>query len=162
MQVTLSNIITMSRSAFPDMSCPIARSMAQLGDAWRLLIVRDALKGKRRFDEFEASLGVAPNILSQRLGALVEDGLLERQAYQLHPPRYEYVPTKKARDLWPVFVALVHWGTDWLSPEGPLVELIDRPSGHAVDLLLIDRVTKKRVRPKDLFVRDLQDAAAVE
>ena len=80
------------------MECPVARSLAEVGDAWRVLILRDALLGFRRFDDFESNLGIAPNILTQRLNALVEDGLLVKRVYQQHPVRHEYVPTAKARE----------------------------------------------------------------
>ena len=127
--------------------------MAEVGDSWRILILRDALNGLRRFDEFQANLGIASNILAQRLNALVEDGLLERRRYQQRPTRYEYVPTAKARDLWPLFVVLIRWGTMWLSPNGPTVELIDRPTGRPVDYVMVERATGAPMRSKDLTVR---------
>ncbi|HZS58937.1 MAG TPA: helix-turn-helix domain-containing protein [Gemmatimonadaceae bacterium] len=99
--------------------CPIALSMDEIGDSWRILILRDALDGRRRFDEFQENLGIATNILSQRLHALVSDGLLERRPYQERPTRYEYVPTAKARELRPVFAALFRWGTKWLQSRRP-------------------------------------------
>ena len=138
------------------MECPIARSMAEVGDSWRILILRDALNGLRRFDEFQANLGIASNILAQRLSALVDDGLLERLRYQQRPPRYEYVPTAKARDLWPLFVVLIRWGTKWLSPEGPTVQLIDRVSGQPVDYMIVERSTGEPLRPKNLAVRPVR------
>jgi DNA-binding HxlR family transcriptional regulator len=130
--------------------------MAEVGDSWRILILRDALNGLRRFDEFQANLGIASNILAQRLSALVDDGLLERLRYQQRPPRYEYVPTAKARDLWPLFVVLIRWGTKWLSPEGPTVQLIDRISGQPVDYMIVERSTGEPLRPKNLAVRPVR------
>jgi len=130
--------------------------MAEVGDSWRILILRDALNGLRRFDEFQANLGIASNILAQRLSALVDDGLLERLRYQQRPPRYEYVPTAKARDLWPLFVVLIRWGTKWLSPEGPTVQLIDRVSGQPVDYMIVERSTGEPLRPKNLAVRPVR------
>ncbi|HTD60582.1 MAG TPA: helix-turn-helix domain-containing protein [Gemmatimonadaceae bacterium] len=130
--------------------------MAEVGDSWRILILRDALNGLRRFDEFQANLGIASNILAQRLGALVDDGLLERQQYQDRPARYEYIPTAKARDLWPLFVVLIRWGTKWLSPEGPTVQLIDRVSGQPVDYMIVERSTGEPLRPKNLAVRPVR------
>ena len=82
----------------------IGRGLAKVGDAWSMLILRDALHGLRRFDEFEASLGIAPNILADRLGGLVADGMLEKRRYSARPPRFEYWPTDKARDLVPVLL----------------------------------------------------------
>ena len=143
----------MARSKFPDMECPIARSMAQIGDSWRILILRDALDGFRRFDDFQANLGIAPNILTQRLSALVADGLLTRRRYQRHPPRYEYEPTDKARELWPLLVTLIRWGTKWLSPEGPTIELVDATTGRRLDPVLVDRSTLRVIRPQDVVVR---------
>ena len=75
------------------MPCPIARSLEHVGEWWSILILRDALHGMTRFDEFQRSLGIAPNMLTRRLNALVEAGLLERRRYSEHPPRDEYVPT---------------------------------------------------------------------
>jgi DNA-binding HxlR family transcriptional regulator len=97
------------------MTCPIARTLEIVGDWWTLLIVRDALVGARRFDEFRKT-GIADNILSQRLDLLVREGILERQAYQEHPTRYEYVLTEKGHDLLPVIVGLGIWGMKWIDP----------------------------------------------
>jgi DNA-binding HxlR family transcriptional regulator len=127
--------------------------MDEVGDSWRILILRDALNGLRRFDEFQANLGIATNILTKRLNALVHDGLLERRRYQQRPVRYEYVPTAKARDLWPLFVVLIRWGTKWLQPGGATVELIDAPTGRPVDYLMVERTSGEPIRPKDLAVR---------
>jgi DNA-binding HxlR family transcriptional regulator len=125
--------------------CPVARSLAELGERWRLLVLRDALHGLRRFDEFQESLGIAPNILADRLNGLVRDGMLEKRQYRDRPPRYEYWPTEKARDLVPVLIALVAWGTRWLAPEGPTVEVIDRSTGEAVEPVLVNGATGRPV-----------------
>src|SRR5271155_4562417 len=121
--------------------CPVARSLAELGERWRLLVLRDALHGVRRFDEFEESLGIAPNILADRLGGLVADGLLEKRIYSERPPRYEYRPTEKARDLVPVLLALVRWGARWLAPDGPPGESTPRRPGEAVEPVLVNAAT---------------------
>jgi len=102
----------MKRKSFADMPCPIARSLNIVGEWWTLLIVRDALVGARRFEEFR-NTGIADNILSARLDLLVREGILERQLYQEHPPRHEYLLTQKGRDLLPVVVALAGWGMKW-------------------------------------------------
>ncbi|MEO7999995.1 MAG: helix-turn-helix domain-containing protein [Gemmatimonadaceae bacterium] len=133
----------MRSSPFQPMECPIARSLAQVGDAWRVLILRDALLGFRRFDEFEHSLGIAPNILTQRLNALVADGLLEKHAYQDRPVRFEYVPTLKAREFAIVIAALASWGTRWLSPQGESVVLVDRTSNELVEPAMVGRSTQR-------------------
>ena len=106
----------MRRTSFAGMACPIARTLEVVGEWWTLLIVRDALDGARRFEEFRRS-GIADNILSARLELLVRVGILERQAYQEHPPRHEYLLTAKGRDLLPVLVALGVWGLRWT--DGP-------------------------------------------
>ncbi len=107
----------MRRKSFADMSCPIARTLDIVGEWWTLLIVRDALVGARRFDDFRKS-GIADNILSARLELLVREGILERRAYQDRPPRHEYLLTDKGHDLLPVIVSLGMWGLKWT--DGPV------------------------------------------
>ena len=87
--------------------CPIARSLGRIGDSWSIMILRDAFAGFTRFDEFQKSSNVAPNILSRRLKALVDDGLLEKVCYSSTPPRYEYHLTPRGRDFRMVLLALV-------------------------------------------------------
>jgi len=99
----------MKRKRFTEMPCPIARTLDIVGEWWTLLIVRDALVGARRFDEFRSS-GIADNILASRLELLVSEGILERRLYQDHPPRYDYLLPAKRRDLLPVVIAFVARG----------------------------------------------------
>ena len=87
----------MQRKSFSDMQCPIARGLEHVGEWWSILILRDAFRGLTRFDEFSDSLGIAPNMLTRRLNALVEAGLLERRRYNERPPRDEYVLTQRGR-----------------------------------------------------------------
>jgi len=89
--------------------CPVGRGLARAGDAWSMLILRDAGLGQTRFDDFQKGLGIAPNILTKRLAALVEAGLLERRRYNDRPPRDEYVLTEAGRDYLPVLQALGGW-----------------------------------------------------
>jgi DNA-binding HxlR family transcriptional regulator len=100
----------MRRTSFTDDRCPVARTLDRVGDPWSILILRDAGFGKTRFDEFEESLGIAPNMLSRRLASLVEGGMLERRRYSEHPPRDEYVLTQRGRDFQPVLTALKTFG----------------------------------------------------
>ena len=86
--------------------CPIARSLGRIGDSWSIMILRDAFAGFTRFDEFQKSSNVAPNILSRRLKELVDDGLLEKVCYSSTPPRYEYHLTPRGRDFRMVLLAL--------------------------------------------------------
>ena len=90
--------------------CSIAGALEVVGERWSLLIVRDVFLGLRRFDEIQADLGIARNVLQTRLKRLVEQGVLERRLYQERPPRYEYRLTEKGLDLWPTIVALMQWG----------------------------------------------------
>src|SRR3954469_21442298 len=139
----------MERKSFPDMPCPIARSLERVGEWWSMLIMRDALHGFRRFDQFQKSLGIAPNMLTRRLNALVEAGMLERRRYSEHPPRDEYVPTARGRDFRPVLLALMTWGNRHFAPEGASVELLDRKTGAAADIILVDRRTGKLITEAD-------------
>jgi DNA-binding HxlR family transcriptional regulator len=114
------------------MHCSIAQTLEVVGEWWTLLIVRDAVLGVTRFDDWQRRLGIARNVLSARLDALVEHGILERRRYQDHPPRDEYVLTRKGRDLAPVIEALRTWGDRHASPDGPPVLMIHDDCGEAV------------------------------
>ena len=107
----------MQRKSFGDMPCPIARSLERVGEWWSILILRDAFAGMTRFDEFQKSLGIAPNMLTRRLAALVEAGMLERRRYSERPPRHEYVLTERGRDFRPVLMALLTWGNSTSRPK---------------------------------------------
>jgi DNA-binding HxlR family transcriptional regulator len=131
----------MRHKSFDSMSCPIARSLERVGEWWSILILRDALSGLTRFDQFEKSLGIAPNMLTRRLNGLVESGLLERRLYSERPPRYEYTPTELGRDFRPVLWALLAWGNRNFAPEGASVVLVNTETGAAADPVLVDRVT---------------------
>src|SRR5881394_89406 len=100
----------MQRKRFGRMLCPIARSLERVGEWWSILILRDALGGLTRFDQFQRSLDIAPNMLMRWLNGLVEAGLLERRRYSERPSRDEYVLTARGRDFRPVVVALYVWG----------------------------------------------------
>jgi len=108
----------MQRKSFADMTCPIARSLEHVGEWWSMLILRDAFGGTTRFDDFQRSLGIAPNMLARRLAALVDAGLLERRPYSERPPRDEYVLTERGRDFKPVLTALVVFGRKHFAPPG--------------------------------------------
>src|SRR6185369_13536400 len=116
---------------------------------WSIMILRDAFHGFKRFDEFQKSLGIAPNMLTRRLNSLVEAGLLERRLYSDHPPRFEYVLTTRGRDFRPVLVALLAWGNRNFAPEGEAVQLADAKTGKRADPILIDRLSGKPVTERD-------------
>ena len=139
----------MQRKSFGHMPCPIARSLERVGEWWSMLIMRDALHGMRRFDEFQRSLGIAPNMLTRRLNALVAAGLLERRRYSERPPRHEYVPTARGRELRPVLLALLAWGNRHFAPEGASVELIDRTTGAVAEPILVDRLSGRPITETD-------------
>ncbi len=90
--------------------CPVAQAMAVIGDAWTILILRDAIRGASRFDEFQRATGASRAIIADRLSRLVEHGVLERVAYEEHPPRFDYRLTERGAALKPVMMMLAHWG----------------------------------------------------
>jgi DNA-binding HxlR family transcriptional regulator len=131
----------MQRKSFSDVPCPIARSLERVGEWWSMLILRDAFAGLTRFDQFQKSLDIAPNMLTRRLNALVESGLLERRRYSERPPRDEYVLTEMGRDFRPVLWSLLAFGNKHFAPEGPSVVLVDSVTGAEADPVLVDRAT---------------------
>lgn len=139
----------MQRKSFGNMQCPIARSLERVGEWWSILILRDAFYGLTRFDEFQKHLDIAPNMLTRRLNALVEEGLLERHLYCEKPPRHEYRLTQRGRDFRPVLLALMAWGNQHFAPEGASVVLLDAATGKSADPVLIDSTTGKRISEKD-------------
>lgn len=135
----------MQRTHFDKMSCPIARGLERVGEWWSILIMRDALHGMTRFEQFRQSLDIAPNMLTRRLNALVESGLLERHQYSQHPPRHEYLPTACGRDFQPVLWALLAWGNRHFAPEGPSVLLAEAATGAIADPILVDRTSGREM-----------------
>ena len=111
-------------SSYESLDCSGARTLAQIGERWTLLILRDAFYGIRRFDDFQASLGVARNILTKRLTKLVRAEIMRKEQYQEHPPRYEYRLTEKGRDLVPILTSLLAWGDKWETTGEPPMRLI--------------------------------------
>ncbi len=114
---------------YEDQVCSIARSLELIGDRWTLLIVRDAFRGVHRFDDFRARLGLAHNVLSDRLSRLTEARVFERRRYQQRPDRYEYHLTRQGKDLWPVLMSLLLWGDRYLAPDGPPLLPLHRSCG---------------------------------
>jgi DNA-binding HxlR family transcriptional regulator len=131
----------MRRKSFKSAACPIARSLERVGEWWSILILRDAMLGATRFEQFQKSLEIAPNMLARRLNALVAAGLMERRRYSERPPRDEYVLTESGRDFRPVLWSLLAWGNRHFAPEGASVVLIDAASGAVADPVLVDRVS---------------------
>jgi DNA-binding HxlR family transcriptional regulator len=102
----------MRRHSLAGEPCPVARSLDVIGEWWTMVLVRDAFRGARRFEDFRA-VGISDNILSARLKRLVEEGIFEKRLYQEHPQRNEYLLTEKGRDLLTVVAALGTWGRKW-------------------------------------------------
>lgn len=121
-----------------DQYCSIARTLGIVGDRWTLLIIREAFSGVRRFDDFRKHLGVARNVLTERLQRLVDAGILELRPYQQHPPRHEYRLTDRGRDLHAVLLSLMQWGDRWLAGEaGPPLTVEHLGCGHRVSPALM-------------------------
>jgi DNA-binding HxlR family transcriptional regulator len=120
------------RTPFASWPCSIARAVDLLGDWWTPLVLREAYYGVKRFDDFERSLGIGRNVLTQRLTRLVDEDLMRRVLYHERPPRYEYVLTDKGRDFFPVLAAINRWGDTWLSgASGPPTVLHHKECGKA-------------------------------
>jgi DNA-binding HxlR family transcriptional regulator len=137
----------MQPKSTPRTECPAACALETVGEWWSILILRDAFQGMTRFDEFQKSLGIAPNILSRRLAHLVATGMLERRRYIERPPRYEYLLTPKGRDFFPVVVALFTWGNKHLAPQGEALTLADRQDVRRLDPVLVDAATLTPITP---------------
>lgn len=134
--------------------CPVARTLDIVGDRWSLLIVRDALEGLRRFGEFQRSLGVAKNILSSRLRALVEAGVLVVQPASDGSNFSEYVLTEQGRDLFDVMVSLRQWGqSHTFEPGQPYAHLVDPATGQPLPRLRYTTPDGRAIGPADARVR---------
>jgi DNA-binding HxlR family transcriptional regulator len=120
----------MTRTRLTDVACSIARATDLFADAWTALIMRDVLVGITRFDDLANDLRISRKVLTARLTRLVEEGVLTRERYQQHPPREHYVPTEKGKELFPVLLALMHWGDRWYGHDGPPVRIRHLECGH--------------------------------
>lgn len=135
-------------------SCSVARALAEVGERWSLLIIRDAFLGARRFGEFVEGTGAARNIVAARLEELVAVGILRKVPYQEHPPRYEYKLTRKGVDLWPAIMALVHWGDKYHDDgRGHPYEHTHRSCGHRFHVEPACSECGEIVDPRDVEVR---------
>jgi DNA-binding HxlR family transcriptional regulator len=122
----------MKWSELSDQPCSVARSVAVIGDRWTLMLLRDCFLGVRRFEAFEARLGISRSIVADRLKRLVDEGVLRREVYQRRPMRCEYRLTEKGLALHPLIMAIVHWGDVYYAgEEGP--PLIHRHKACAHD-----------------------------
>ena len=135
----------------PIASCPIARTLSVLGDAWSILILRDAHAGLTRFDQFRKNLGIAPTMLTRRLAALTEEGLLEKQRYSEHPPREEYLLTAAGHDFLPVLFMIGTWGRQHRG-DGKLVKFLDAETGTEIKPVAVDEVTGAKIGTRPIRV----------
>lgn len=138
------------RTNFSDMACSIARTLDVIGERWSLLIVRDAFYGVRRFDDFRKDLGIARNVLTDRLNTLVEQGVFERHQYEDRPPRFEYRLTAKGSDLLPVILTMMKWGDRWESEGDPPLTLQHRSCGHDTESVVVCAHCREDLRWGDL------------
>jgi DNA-binding HxlR family transcriptional regulator len=122
----------MKHAALTEENCAIARSSAVVGERWVWVILRQAFNGARRFEDFQRGIGLARNVLTDRLNTLVEHGILERRPYGASGERQlnEYRLTEKGRALFPAYVALMQWGNQWTDLPAPPVDLLHKPCGH--------------------------------
>lgn len=153
MQLGEARLGTVLNRTYDNQVCSVARALEVVGERWTLLIVRDALLGIRRFDDFQRGLGVARNVLANRLERLVEAGILERTLYQEHPPRHEYRLTERGRDLQPVIFSLMRWGDKYAAPDGPPLMMLHRGCGGELDNHRICNKCGQALEPRDIETR---------
>jgi DNA-binding HxlR family transcriptional regulator len=147
----------MARIDLSTFSCSVARTLDVVGDKWTLLVLRDAFYGVRRFDEFQADLGIARNVLTDRLTRLVEEGVLDKVAYEQRPPRFEYRLTAKGRDLFPVILAMTRWGDRWTWDGEPRVDLIHTDCGQAMHAEPVCSSCGGELHPRNVRATPLPD-----
>lgn len=131
--------------------CPIVRALALVGDAWSMLILRDAHAGLSRFDQFRKSLNIAPTILTNRLASLTTEGLLEKHRYSERPPRDEYRLTEAGRDFLPVLFMLGQWGRKHRG-DGKLMRFLDAEMGTELKVVAIDEVTGGKIGSRPIRI----------
>jgi DNA-binding HxlR family transcriptional regulator len=135
----------MQRKNFAGLECNIARSVEEVGDGWSLMILRNALLGTKRFQDFERELAAPPTTLARRLQALTERGFFVRREYEAHPLREEYELTDKGLEFLPVLLALAAWAGRWLSPGGAPLELMDPETGRTIEPSVVDAHTGRKL-----------------
>ena len=152
---------------FAQMECSIARALDAVGDRWSLLILRDSFYGVRRFEDFREDLGVARNILTDRLHKLVAKGVLERVQYADKPPRFEYRLTEKGKDLLPVILTMMKWGNKWThESEHAPVTLTHTKCGHETEPVVVcshcgEELVRKELRVHPILIGGANRSAAL-
>lgn len=141
-------------------ACSVARTLDAVGDKWSLLILRDAFYGVRRFEDFTRDLGIARNVLTDRLGRLVDAGVLERRQYEERPPRHEYRLTAKGRDLLPVILTMMHWGDTWQDEDDGPVDLVHDDCGQPTHAVVVCDRCEGRLTPFNVRIHPLPPVIA--
>ncbi len=145
----------MQRTDFRAMPCSIARTLAVVGEAWTPLVLRDIIFGLTRFDEIQRDLGVATNVLTDRLNTLVSSGLLRREPYQTRPLRHRYQLTEAGLDFLPVLLSLMRWGDKWAGDEaGQPVQVIHRECGQPTAPVMVCSACKRPLRASEIAARN--------
>jgi DNA-binding HxlR family transcriptional regulator len=143
----------MKRTSFEDMNCSLAGTLEVVGEWWTLLILREAMWGTARFDDFQRRLGIARNILTIRLVKLERHGMIARTAR-------DYLLTEKGWALFPSVVALMQWGDDWIhKTEGPPIMFFDAKAGHPIQRIGIRDAAGNDLSPKEVAIRPGPGAA---
>lgn len=151
----------MGRKRFDEMPCAIAQTLNQVGDWWTLLIVRDAMKGARRFSDFHESTGIAKNILTDRLNKLVQNGIMTREEVGVRGQRQEYVLTDRGEALFPILIAMQQWGDQWIyGREKQPVVLYDTRNGEELTPVSVANESGDEVTHHFVGTRDQGDTAA--
>src|SRR5271155_4740090 len=133
--------------------CSVARTVAVIGDRWSLLILRECFLRKRRFEAFQSALGITRHLLAERLKKLVRMGILRRIPYQESPKRHEYILTAKGLDLYPILMAIVHWGDTHMADErGRPVLHEHKLCGKTFDALMVCSQCRQPLAPKEVNV----------
>lgn len=143
----------MARKRFSEMQCPVARALDEVGDWWSLLIIRDAMLGTRRFVDFTRQLGIAKNILQDRLNKLIDNNILQKVDVGEHGVRHEYELTDKGRDLFVVITALKQWGDKWAYKSEHGFEILDKDTQHVIAPLSVQNKDGKRLDVGDVELK---------
>ncbi|MDX5298436.1 MAG: helix-turn-helix transcriptional regulator [Gammaproteobacteria bacterium] len=149
----------MARKRFDDSNCSVARALDEVGDWWSLRIVLQAMYGTRRFVDFQQELGIAKNILCDRLNRLVENGVLRKEDVGEHGCRHEYRLTDKGRDLFTVVIALRQWGDKWNPPPtGDAFPLRDKDNGLPLPPVEVRAADGRVLSVRDVTIGEVPDA----
>jgi len=147
---------------YDNQECSLARTLEVIGDRWTLLVIRDAFLGVHRFEDLQKDLGVARNVLTDRLNRLVEEGILRRRRYQERPERYEYRLTRKGVDLWPIIMTTMKWGDRYLYAEGKPRLILHKGCGGEIDERLHCSSCGAELGPTDVYVEPGPGASKAE